>query len=165
MRVELTRTGWLIFYEDVQRYIPTEAVRAEVKQGELRLSAARESQVGVLLLQRDTGQDRCRLLVSQVIPGDTKPGIGRAEWDESVSALRIPLGTFGRSGYPDEALFAEVTVEAEDGQWMIYATVYFSDGARVHRVGRYFTEKKAQMAARIIYGSINRDSENLLEGW
>ena len=165
MKVEWTETGQLRFPAAIWQYLPGGTARAEVTPGELRIFPAGESDADAVRLRRLSAAGGWSLDIAHPLP--SAMGANRAEacWDDRMGALRIRLGDGEERGFPDESLFAEISVEPYDGQWTISVKVYFSDGVRVHRVGRYYTEPKAQIAARIIRGAINRARGNMFEGW
>ncbi len=66
-----------------------------------------------------------------------------------------PHGPHGPRG-PFEALAADTDVQAESGQWVVYVTVIFADGAVRNRIARYRTRRRADQAADIIRRAANR---------
>ncbi|HID65552.1 MAG TPA: AP2 domain-containing protein [Aquificaceae bacterium] len=59
--------------------------------------------------------------------------------------------------FPDKALLAETFVEYRRGQWIVYIEVIFKDEIVKKEVGRYFTKKKAEIAANYIRRVANKE--------
>ncbi|MFZ5991438.1 MAG: AP2 domain-containing protein [Deinococcota bacterium] len=55
----------------------------------------------------------------------------------------------------DEAYYAETFVERERGQWVVYMEVIFADEICRHRIGSYFSETRAKVAAHYMRESAN----------
>ena len=54
---------------------------------------------------------------------------------------------------------ATATVEREDGQWVVYLTVLFADGAVRRRISQHHSERQARVAATWIERAANREVE------
>ena len=63
-----------------------------------------------------------------------------------------------------QAHAVETTVVAEHGQWHVDIVVVFDDELVRRRVGTYFTERRARIAADLIKRTAERDISGPLHG-
>lgn len=56
----------------------------------------------------------------------------------------------------DEALAIGTYVRCEQGRWVVYAEVTFTDQVRIFRLRDYRSERRAEMAARCIRRGADR---------
>lgn len=54
--------------------------------------------------------------------------------------------------------FASTEVVEESGRWVVMLDVVFPDGAVRHRIGEYHTRAKAEVAARLVQATAERDA-------
>lgn len=91
MRVEITPSGYLVLPAEVASRFPTGTAIALVRGGELWLMPVNHPGGGGLLLKiRNPRGDRS-VLVQELLPEATEPGVREAFWDEEAGALRVPL--------------------------------------------------------------------------
>jgi hypothetical protein len=64
----------------------------------------------------------------------------------------------------DEAYYAETFVIYEQGYWTVYIEVIFDDVIQRHKVGTYYSEAKAKIAAHYMKESANVQWNNLPTG-
>ena len=56
-----------------------------------------------------------------------------------------------------DAMLAQSEVLKENGEWVVYLEVWFTDGIQRKRIGAYRTEQKARTAARWITWAARRE--------
>lgn len=97
MEVTLTENGYLQLSAAIARqYFPEDVLVALVRDAELWLLPLRGAAAGGLLLkQRNLAGDRC-VIIWEVLPENTPPGIRPVFWDDRSKALRVAL-----AGTPD----------------------------------------------------------------
>lgn len=91
MRVEITPNGYLILPAEEAARFPVGTAIALVRGDELWLMRVSHPGGGGLLLKiRNPRGDRS-VLVRELLPEATEPGVREAFWDEEAGALRVPL--------------------------------------------------------------------------
>lgn len=92
LQIELTDQGYLHLPATIAReYFPDDVLVALVRLPELWLMPTRGPEAGGLLLkQRNKAGDRS-VVIWEVLPPETQPGIRMAFWDEQRGALRTLL--------------------------------------------------------------------------
>jgi hypothetical protein len=54
--------------------------------------------------------------------------------------------------------FASTEVVEESGRWVVMLDVVFADGAVRHRIGDYHSRAKAEVAARLVQATAEREA-------
>ena len=94
LELELTESGYLYIPAALaQEYFPQDVLVVLPRGKELWLLPTRGPEAGGLLLkQRNLKGDRS-VLVWELIPEETSPGLKQAFWDDRQGALRMALAT------------------------------------------------------------------------
>ena len=163
--MELTNSGYLYMTAELaSARFPNDAVLATIEAGNLILwPTSGASAGGLILKQRNTAGDRC-VLISEVIPPDTPPGIKTALWDESRFRLTVEL-------VAARAVGCNTLIEQENGRWVVYLEVgFWNAGGETpisvnrSRINDYPTLRDAEVAASWIQRSSNRNVTRPVEG-
>jgi hypothetical protein len=91
--IELTPNGYLHLPADLARtHFPHDVLVALYRDEALWLLPTRGPAAGGLLLKQRNLQGDRSVLIWEVLPPNTPPGLHHAEWDEGRGALRVDLG-------------------------------------------------------------------------
>jgi len=163
--VELTSSGYLYLTAALaSARFPNDAVLATVEAGNLILwPTSGASTGGLLLKQRNPAGDRC-VLISEVIPPDTPPGMKQALWDENRFRLTVELMAASAVG-------CNTLIEQENGRWVVYLEVGFWEAGGEtpisvtrSRINDYASLRDAEVAASWIQRSSDRNVTRPAEG-
>ena len=163
--VELTSSGYLYLNAELaSTRFPNDAVVATLDAGSLVLWPTSGAFAGGLpLKQRNRAGDRC-VLISEILPSETSPGMKEAVWDDERFRLCVSLAV-------TRAVASNAVVEEEYGRWVVYLEVGFweTGGAQPLKISRsrindYPTRRDAEVAASWIQRSSDRNVTRPVEG-
>lgn len=95
MQVEITASGYLYLPAEGAARFPTGTAIALVREGQLWLMPVSHPGAGGLLLKWRNARGDRSVLVQELLPEGTLPGVREAVWDDRAGALRIPLAMEG----------------------------------------------------------------------